>query len=135
MRVVTFPKDEKEARGLFGILNTVATQGHGEKDHAKNRTLGKIHDLFEELSHMEDAENEDGDGTKTRVPVLNKGVKSITMDDAYVDLLKERVFGREIDWLPSASRRVTAVYDLLNSAESVSPAEKSEKPAKKGRKK
>lgn len=104
---------------MFGILNTAAFQGAGPKEHAQSRVLGKIQDLFEELSHKEDAVNENGE--KIQVPVLNDGVTSITLDDAWWEMLKGRIFGAGIEWLASASRRVTAAYDAVEAAESVSP--------------
>lgn len=132
MRVVTLPKDEKEARSLFGILNTAAFQGSAPKDHSQVRTLGKLQDVLEALTHKEEAEGESG--SKVDVPVLNKGVKKITFEDAHLDLLKSRIFGADIGWLAGAARRITEAYDLLDSAETVTPdAKPNPKPKKKGK--
>ena len=92
------------------------------------RTLGKLQDVLEDLTHKEEAV--DANGNKGDVPVLNKGVKKVTLEDAHWELLKGRIFGADIGWMASAARRVSEAYDLLDSAETVTP---DEKPKKKGK--
>jgi hypothetical protein len=132
MRVIALPTDEAEARGIFGILHTACFQGEGPKEHAKARSLGKLQDVLEAVSH-------DGppiaDGMTPRL--LNDGVTEIRLEDAHYEVLKERIFGAGVPWLASASRRVTAAYDLVAAAVEEKPGEAKKDdvvPIKRGKK-
>lgn len=129
MRVIVLPEDRTEAQNIFGIYHTACFQGEGAKDHAKARALGKIQDILEAVSHAETL-TEEGQSLSRRT--LNDGVTELRMDDAYWEVLKERIFGGGVPWLPAAVRRVTTAFDLLENAEEEKPgAKKDEKPAGK----
>lgn len=131
MRVITMPKDQDEAKKVFNLLYTAAFAGEGAKDMASARKLAKLQDAMDAISHDEDLTKEEaGDtGEKTK-RVLDQGVKKITLDDAWCETLKGRIFGAGIPWTAGVSRKIIEVYDLVEGAEEVTPADK---PAKGGK--
>ncbi len=123
MRVITLPSDRDEAEKMFGLYYTAAFGGEGAKDMAAGRKLGKLQDALEAVSHEEDVpEDELPDGVEEDTRwVLNDDVTKITLDDAYCDLLKSRIYGANIQWTAGATRKVSDAYDLVEGAEEVKP--------------
>jgi hypothetical protein len=113
MRVIALPTEKAEADSAFGIFHTAAFQGEGPKDHAKARVLGKLQDALEAISNEETATVE---GQTISRRVLKPSVTEIRLEDAHYEVLKERIFGAAITWLPAAARRVMAAYDLVSEA-------------------
>lgn len=117
MRIIALPTDEKESKGIFGILHTAAFQGEGAKNHADSRNLGKLQDDLEAVSH---------DATVDGMPLraLNDGVTEIRLEDARYELLKGRIFGANVQWHALAARRVARAYDVMAEAVEEKPGAK-----------
>jgi len=123
VRVIALPTDAKEAESVFGIFHTATFQGEGAKDHASARSLGKLQDALEAVSD-EETLTEAGQTISRRVP--KKGVTEIRLEDAHYEVLKARIFGGGVAWLPGAVRRVMAAYDLVTEAVEEKPGEAKE---------
>ena len=123
MRVIALPTDEKEAQGIFGIFYAAAFQGEGAKDAAGARALGKLQDDLEAVAT--ERRITEGEQTAT-VWELAKGVKEIRLEDARYEILKARIFGAGVPWLPTAVRRVAAAFDLVEAAVEEKPGAKPE---------
>ena len=120
MRVIALPTDKTEAESVFGIFHTATFQGEGAKDHAGARALGKLQDALEAVSE-EETTTVDGQRLTRRVP--KPGVTEIRLEDAHYEMLKARIFGGGVAWLPGAVRRVMAAYDAIAAAVEEKPGE------------
>jgi hypothetical protein len=120
MHVIALPTERTEAEGIFGIFHTATFQGEGAKDHAGARALGKLQDALEAVSE-EQTTTVDGQKLTRRVP--KTGVTEIRLEDAHYEVLKGRIFGAGVPWLPTAVRRVSAAYDLVDAAVEEKPGE------------
>ena len=121
MKVITLPDDYEDANKMFGLYRTTAFGGKGPESVEEHRKLGKLQDALEAISYEEDvpkAELEEGFKSDTRW-MLNDGVRTIELEDAHHAVLKRRIFGADIPWLASVSRRVVAAYDLVDEAEEI----------------
>ena len=130
MRVITLPSDREEAETTFNLYYTACFGGEGAKDMAAGRKLGKLQDALEAISHEEDVpEDELPDGVEEDTRwVLNEDITRITLEDAHCDLLKGRIYGANIPWTANVTRKISAAYDLVDSAEEVKPGAEEETP-------
>lgn len=121
MRRIRLPEDEKKAHEVFALYYTAAYSGKGPKNLKESKSLGRLQDDLDEISH----EEKTGDGSDgARIP--NDGVSTIDLEDDRFELLKERMFGAEIQWTPQASRRLTLASERLDEAEEIKPQKEGE---------
>lgn len=114
MREVEFGGDRQKAKDRFVILYGVAFNGKAPEGPEAVRQLGKVQDALEDIS----VEANDAGIPRS----LKEGVESLLVEDAPFQMMKGRFFGAGIDWLASASRRVTDAHDMWCAAKEVKPA-------------
>ncbi len=118
MRRIEFAEEYKEANRMFNLCHTAAFAGIPPKDMSAYRKLGKLQDALEGVSHDQPVP-----GSAEPARVLNDDLLGLELDDGPHDILKDRIFGAGIEWLPAVSRIVTSLYDLIDTAEVVKPKE------------
>lgn len=121
MKVITLPEDYEDANKTFGLYRTSAFSGKAPENVEENRKLAKLQDALDSISYEEDipkSELPEGVGSDTRW-MLDQEVRSIELEDAHHAVLKKRIFGADIPWLASVSRRLVDAYDLVDNAEEV----------------
>ena len=116
MRNIVLPLDREEADDAFSIFYTAAFAGVGPKTVAESRKLGKLQDALEDLSYDEPTKNPQTGAPDTK-RVISSELKTIKMEDAHWDTLKQRIFGAEIGWTAGMSRKLISAYEILDGAE------------------